>query len=145
MNIHLYLNNSEYNKMNKSLSNDVVISGTLRDQSNVVTPTILIETNSSITTYNYCYIPDFHRYYFINEFVSVRNNLWSISLKSDVLMSFKDEILKCQGIVSDSTDNGDDYINGSQFVTNCKSTTTIKKFSSGLLDDGEFILITAGG
>lgn len=145
MEIQFYLNNSEYNKINKSLTSGETLTGTLRDQSNVVNPTIVVEGGSAITTYNYCYIPEFHRYYFINEIVSIRNNIWSVSLKSDVLMSFKDQILKCSGIVEDSTTEGTAYLNGSQFVSNCKNYTDIVNFANGFNSEGEYILITAGG
>ena len=52
-----------------------------------------------IPTFNYVYIPVFNRYYFVDNIVSVRNRLWRISMSVDVLMSFKEQILKQYGFV----------------------------------------------
>ena len=45
MNIILYVNNSEKNKIGKNLTNDFSLSGTLRDATNIINPVILIELN----------------------------------------------------------------------------------------------------
>lgn len=42
---------------------------------------------------NYCYIPNFKRYYFIKDIISVGKYLWRINMSTDSLMSFKDGIL----------------------------------------------------
>lgn len=145
MQITFYANNSEYNRINKVLTSAETLEGTLRESSNVVNPSITVQAGSGIVTYNYCYIPEFKRYYFIDEITSIRNGLWNVKLKVDVLMSFKDQILLCSGIVGDSTNNGSTYLQGSQFVANCKNYTDIVNFSNGFNSDGEYILITAGG
>lgn len=49
---------------------------------------------------NYAYIPDFNRYYFVVDIVSVRSGLWLFKLKCDVLMSFKDDIYDLECIVA---------------------------------------------
>lgn len=144
MEIRLCNNNSEKNKINKSITAGITLSGTLRNSSNVVTPTIIINIENP-TIYNYAYIPEFKRYYYITDYISVRTGIWQINLKSDVLMSFKDSILASKVLVNKSESNGDNYLAGSNWVSNCKAKTDIISFSSGLLNDGQFILITAGG
>ena len=145
MDITLYKNNSEKNKINKNLSNGYTISGTLRNESNVVNPTIVINIDNP-TSYNYAYIPMFGRYYFITDFVSLRTGIWQINLKSDVLMSFKNSILSSRALIQNTQLIGkNDYLNGSKWVAEVKDKTEIKTFPNGLLDTGEFILITAGG
>lgn len=145
MTITLYINSSETNKLNKTLSDGVTLTGTLREESNVVNPSILIEYGDNIVSFNYCYIAEFKRYYFINEIESIRNNIWRLSLKTDVLMSFKSEISNCTGIIEDSTNFGNNYVSGDQWLATCKSYTDIINFENGFNDDGEYILITAGG
>lgn len=86
MNITLYVNNSEKNKIGKNLTNDFSLSGTLRDATNIINPVILIELNE-IGNYNYCYIPNFNRYYFITDITVIRTGLFAISLMVDVLES----------------------------------------------------------
>ena len=145
MDITLYKNNSEKNKINKNLSNGHTLTGTLRNESNVVNPTIIINIDNP-TSYNYAYIPMFGRYYFITDFVSLRTGIWQINLKSDVLMSFKDPILNSRALIQNTQSVGkSNYLSGSNWVNNCKTKTDIIPFSNGLLNDGQYILITAGG
>ena len=145
MNLRLCINNSEKNKINKSLTAGVTLSGTLRNESNVVTPSIIINIDNP-TIYNYAYIEDFGRYYFITDYISLRTGIWQINLKSDVLMSFKDSILASNVLINNTETTGkNNYLSGSNWVSNCKAKTDILTFSQGLLNDVQYILITAGG
>lgn len=145
MDIKLYKNHSEKNKINKSLTSEIEYSGTLRDETSVINPVILIYA-ANLSQYNYAYIPEFHRYYFIRDIMSVRNGLWRVSLSVDVLMSFRSDILNLNVILSDTETTGQNYYySGDQWRTLVKAKTDIIKFSNGLLDNGEYILITAGG
>ncbi len=81
------------------------LSGVLRESCSITSPIITIDwTNNSqisaIPNFNYVYIPAFNRYYFVTDITCVRNNLWNISLKVDVLMSFKTEILSQTCVVA---------------------------------------------
>ena len=144
MEIRLCNNNSEKNKINKSITTGITLAGTLRNSSNVVMPTIIINIENP-TIYNYAYIPEFKRYYYITDYISIRTGIWQINLKSDVLMSFKDSILSSKVLVNKSESNGDYYLPGSNWVSTCKAKTDIISFRGGLLNDGQYILITAGG
>lgn len=145
MNITLYVNNSEKNKIDKNLTNDFSLSGTLRDVTNIINPVILIELNE-IGNYNYCYIPNFNRYYFITDITIIRTGLFAISLMVDVLESFKTNIKNLSVILLNTQNVGtNNYLPSQVFRNNVKSRTDIINFPNGLNDAGEFILITAGG
>ena len=145
MDINLYKNHSEKNKIGKSLTGEVTYSGSLRDETSVINPVILLAAEN-LSQYNYAYIPQFHRYYFISDIVSVRNGLWRVSLDVDVLESYKVGIKNLNVILSDSEDEGGQkYLDGAQWRTKVKASTDIIRFSSGLRENGEYILITAGG
>ena len=145
MHITLLRNNSEKNKLNKSLSDAITLTGTLKDETSIINPVVLMEL-SNPSNYNYAYIPEFNRYYFINDIVSVKNGLWRISLTVDVLESFKDSIMNVSAIISDTENIGlDKYMSGDVWKTKVKETTNIIKFPNGLSENGHFILITAGG
>lgn len=145
MEITLYTNNSEKNKINKTLINPTIYEGNLRDVTDVINPIILLET-ATIGEHNYAYIPQFNRYYFITAISSVRTGLWAVALQVDVLMSFKTDILNLVVILNNTESNGiNNYLPSDVFRNNVKTRTDIFNFSSGLLDSGEFILITAGG
>lgn len=145
MNIILYVNNSEKNKIGKTLTNDFSLSGTLRDATNIINPVILIEI-SEIGNYNYCYINNFNRYYFITDITVIRKGLFAISLMVDVLESFKSDIKNLSVILLNTQNVGSsNYLPSPVFRNNVKSKTDILNFPNGLNDSGEFILITAGG
>lgn len=147
MDITLYQTLSERERINKVLGSYIAMTGTLRGESSVINPSFLIEY-SNPSDYNYCYIPSFGRYYFITNITSVRNNIWRIDCSVDVLMSFKNEILNLNVIVSDVSTgepSASTYYNGEQWAATVKTKTDVINFPSGLLDDGEYILITSGG
>ena len=87
MEITLYKTSEENNKIDKTLSEPYNMTGSLRNESSVIRPSILVEIENP-TNYNYMYIPDFGRYYFIKEMTSVRTNLWRLDCEVDVLKSY---------------------------------------------------------
>ena len=135
----------EANKLNKTINNVVNINGTLRQETSVINPSVLIEAQN-LSGFNYMYINDFGRYYFITDIVSVKNGLWRVTGKVDVLMSFKDGIETCPVILANTEITLlDKYMSGEMWKTQVKSKTDIINFPSGLNNTGEYILITSGG
>ena len=148
MEITLYTNESEKNKLDKTITNSILLEGNLRDESSIINPIILISSNKEDIPYmyNYAYIPAFGRYYFITDIESVRTGIWRVSMHVDVLMSYKEQIKNLNVIINNSEETGaNNYLSGNQWITNVKNTTNIVNFPNGLNDNGEFILITAGG
>lgn len=144
--ISLFKTASENNRVVKTLTDEKQLSGELRNQTSVLNPNIRIESADNISTYNYAYISEFGRYYYITDIVSVRTNCWVVSLRCDVLMSYKDEIQGLNVILDNTQETGlSNYLASPNWVNLVKTKTDIKVFPSGLSEQGEFILITAGG
>lgn len=145
MDIYLYNNTSEKTRVSKTLLNEQKYTGTLRDEASIMSPVFMIEEVNPVG-YNYCYIPAFGRYYFIEDITSVRTGLWRFSCMVDVLMSFSDDIRNLSVIVdrSENTQNNN-YLVSDVWKTTVRDKTDILNFPYGLSDEGEFILITAGG
>ena len=144
MNITFYKNSSEKEKIGKSLSSGLTLSGNLRDECSITSPSILVEA-TSLVDYNYCYIPEFKRYYFISDIVSVRNNLWRVSLKCDVLESFKSDILNSSCIVKKQQNQSySNNIDDGSYINRVDNFIEIANYQNGFNADGEFILLTAG-
>lgn len=143
--IKFYNNTSEKNVLSKTLTNEIIMTGWLREESDIHTPVVTIE-GANITGYNYAFIPEFGRYYFITEITSVRTGFWRVSMACDVLMSFRTHILNSYGVI-DHTQTTDisEYMRSDIWQTMVKDKTDILNFPNGLLDSGEYILITAGG
>lgn len=145
MNIILYDNKSPKNKIGKTLVNANNITGTLRGETSTSNIQMLVNI-VNLNPYNYMYIADFDKYYFITNIISVRTGLWLVNASIDVLESYKNEILQLNVILSDTESVGSkQYRNGSCWDVLVKDKTDIISFSDGLLPTGEFILITAGG
>lgn len=143
--IELLVNLSEPNKINKSLQTGPVLTGSLRESSSILDPVLLLEADS-LTGYNYCHIPLFGRYYYITDATSIRTGLWEVSMHTDPLMTYRSQLMNVSCILEASTVTGaDDYLTGPQWVAKQKELTDIINFPLGLSQEGEFILITAGG
>ena len=146
MNVVLYKTKSEYNEINKVLTNALIFPGTLRAETSIMNPSIAIESSVNLSEFNYCHIEDFNRYYFISDVVSLRNNLWLIRCKVDVLMSFKESIFDSTIVLQETTRTGaSNYMTNDVWVSLVKDKTDIIQFPQGLLENGEYILLTAGG
>ena len=144
MQINFYKNSSEKNKIGKYLSSELTLNGNLRDECSITSPSILVEA-TSLVDYNYCYIPEFKRYYFISDITSVRNNLWRVSLKCDVLESFKKDILNLSCIVDKQQNQSySNNIDDGSYINRADSFVEIANYQNGFNNSGEFILITAG-
>ena len=145
MDIKLYYNTSDNRTIRKKLINEYSISGKLRESCDLINPVLTIQQYNDIR-YNYAYIPDFHRYYFINKVTSINRNLWRVELEVDPLMSFKGDILALQVVVDkQSSDSiGDEYIDDGSLVADNYTFKSVYNFNKGFNDHGEYILITAG-
>lgn len=144
MTINFYKNLSEKNKIGKKLINKLSLNGNLREESSVTNPTILFE-HSNISVYNYVYIPDFNRYYFVSEITNVRNGLWRVSLSVDVLESFKKDILNLSCIIDKQQNQSySNNIDDGSYINRADSFVEIANYQNGFNSSGEFILITAG-
>ena len=146
MEISFYNNVSEKEKIGKTLKNKKSLTGFLKQATSVINPVITIEIENP-TKYNYVYIPQFHRYYFINDMINVRNNLWEIHMNVDVLESFKTQIKANKAIVekSEQSASSNEYFNdGTTFYHDSREYNEIAMFQRGFDTAPSYILITAG-
>ena len=145
MEIKLCYNSSDNRCINKNIIDGETISGTLRTSTSIISPVITFESSSPLR-YNYAYIPEFRRYYYIKNVISARNNLWEAQFEIDPLMSFKADICALKVVVDKQSNesNGDEYIDDSSLVTDNLMFNTVYNFPDGFNNNGEYILITAG-
>lgn len=145
MNITFYKNNSPNNYLTKQLAGAVNMTGELRNESSVIDPVILIEY-SNLSKFNYLYIPDFLRFYFIRNIESIRTNIWAVHCHVDVLNTYRSEIKLHQAIISKTAnyDDADLIIDDGDWVCENRMFNTIIEFPKGLNEHGTNILITAG-
>lgn len=113
MDIILYKTNSANNVINKTLTETTPYSIKLKDITNLTHPVIMLHdaTNTFFSKkFNYAYIQEFGRYYFIDDIKVGPNKVYTITLSCDVLESFKTDILASNATII-SSKNGNNYIN----------------------------------
>lgn len=64
----------------------------LKDACSMIAPVIKLAVGiTNLSAFNYCYLPDFNRYYFIRDW-SYDRSLWFATLSEDVLATWRDRI-----------------------------------------------------
>ena len=89
--IKLYNFTKRINSTLQPNSDGLSVSVNLKNDTSIYTPIFLLSIQD-IETYNYLKWND--RYYYIDDIVSIANNLWEISLDCDVLYTYKDKIIE---------------------------------------------------
>ena len=104
MDIVLYKNLSDLNYISKNIIALATVSALLKNETEITSP--VVRLNSAMPpAANYCYIPAFERYYYINKQNIIPGGINELSLQCDVLMSFKATILDSTVIAERSTNH----------------------------------------
>lgn len=148
MNISFGVTRSEKRQLDKYVSYSLSLSGILRNETNVVNPTILVEANvSTLAGCNYMSIPAFHRQYFITDIRSISDDLCEVSGHCDVLSTYASDIRSNTAIVARSATQGNWNLlmNDNQIKLNNKKKIIVKKgFTAFPKNQFSMILITTG-
>ena len=149
MRISLYVCTAENNRVDKTdyISSAFNMNGTLREESSIIDPVIVVEkTNPAIQRYNYMYIAEFGRWYYIRDIVSRTNKIWEIHAHVDVLYTWGADIKQNKCVIEKAA-SGDAnlYLDDGSFVMDSHKYNTITPFPYGFDDSGNYILICAGG
>lgn len=125
------------NAINKTLSDGVTIECNFNLEYNTVHPKLKIVADAF--DYNYCYIQEINKYYFIDDNIIKRNTYYEMNLTEDVLTTYKDFILTLTGTVTRSKTPY--YLQGANFPV--KSETMLKKydFTDAFNHTGYYVLI----
>lgn len=141
--IVLYNNTSDNAVVSKLITQIATLTGTLRNETNVIHPVILIEAETPPIC-NYASIAAFERYYYVTDIRCIRSGIYELHMSVDVLMSHN--LSNVWGVLTDTQSaEKNNYLPSRGFVTTAKSKTDIVPFPSGLNEEGAYILITAGG
>lgn len=142
--IDFMYNNEPMNKINKTPQSLFQLTGTLKDESSIVEPVILIEKDSPIAA-NYAYIEEFNRYYYIKDITAVRTGLWRITMHTDVLKTFSEGILNSPCIVAKSSSRFNLYMNDSDYKCLQDDIIMTKSFPTGFdLSESMYVVAILG-
>lgn len=142
--INLYNNNSEEKKVGKSLTSYGTLTGTLKNECSLTSPDVLVQSASPILC-NYAYIPNFGRYYFITDVISVRNNMYILKLKRDALESFKNQIGKNTAVIERSQYYWNLYMMDSMMPVTTQVLTSTVSFGKSFNQNGTNVLLYNAG
>ena len=149
MNITLYKTKSANNVINKKLESEKNLGNSclLVDNTSVTSPTVIIggiASIDSISDYNYAYIPQCHRYYYINDIIALSGGRVKLLLTVDVLMSFKTDILNSTQLVTRQKDKGKMYLANAEWTVDGRTYLRSQYFNENHFDthNDTFLLIT---
>lgn len=144
MNITLYVNTSDPKAVNKTLTNDLNISGIAKDPLDMVNPVIEVEGDivASLGQYNYMYIEDYARYYFIS-ITGESYRLSTITGHCDVLSTSKNWLKLRQATVSRNESLYNAYLEDPNFSSYAYTNIVLKKFPTAVNLDS-IVLMTVG-
>ena len=128
--VQLYNNTSEPERIGKALSPTVSFTGSLKEQTSIINPTIIVNS-PSVPSGNYARIDAFGRYYFITDISSVRNNIWEIKMHVDVMQTYADQIKNTTQMIERQEFNYNNYIQDNLVPLTSGIKQDVITFSSG--------------
>lgn len=95
MQLVLYTISDSDNVINKTLGSGLSFNIALKADTNIINPVIKLVSLTGINylDYNYAEITELNRFYFVSSVKSLNASLWELTLETDVLETYKTEIL----------------------------------------------------
>ena len=144
MTIDLYTISDDPRVVDKTLGTAVAsITDAIRGPVSEEGGTITIDSTTDLSSVNYAHISDFSRYYYVEQITALRNNIWTLTLRPDVLMSFASGIKALTGTIDRNEGLADAYLQDGQYVAKVYKQITTKAFPNSM-DSDSIILMTVG-
>lgn len=143
--IKFQINKSDARKINKSLTDVLTLTGTLKADCSIYDPVLVItDPTAKIVTCNYMTIETFGRSYFIHDIRSTKaTDAFEVTGHVDVLKSFATEILAANAMIDTSESGGRAYMDDPNMRLLATPNILIKKFPSGFTSQ-ELVLLVSG-
>ena len=141
MKVEFYHTADNANTINKTLNLIKTINIVFRQAVNEQTPFIILNKDN-LKGANYIHIPNFKRYYFISKVENYTTKLVRIDLVTDLLMTYKDEILNTPVLIT-ATEKPSYF--SSNLPTQTKTIKRVVKSDVTLNKESSLILTTIGG
>ena len=117
----------------------------MRDAVNILQPVIRLKHTGTFN-YNYCFVRELNRYYFITSYNVIDNTQIELRLRIDVLKTYEDAIMAATGTVIESSD-ANKFISLRRQVFDARPNVEHIDFpQQDLFDkDGHIIMVTLNG
>ena len=148
MDVRLINTPDEQNVIGKAKTLIDTAQCTIKGNISYENPILLLAYDGNVSEQiNYMEIPELNRCYFITDLINLTGGRYEVHGKVDVLESFKDAVLGLSAIVDKVNDQntGNLFLDDGSFIAENKEFNTVLNFPDGFNDEGEYILITAGG
>ena len=132
------------------VASDLSLTGTFKENVDVLNPVIMVETSTNLSAYNYVEITDLGRGYFMRPEI-VNNKLWRLHCHVDVLTTYAAGIKACKALVNRTAkkEQVNFYINDGSLFTEQREIITYEVFKkngeAAKLGTDSYYLIVAGG
>ena len=146
MQIDLLLNTSDDREVNKKLETIQSYEAYMLDGCSIPNLILRIEAEADvINKCNYVYVSSFKRYYFVKDIVVDHQNMYTLFLHVDVLMSYSTQIYNQYALIERQEFNYNKLLYDKELKQNAKPYVITKKFSGGFTNDYTYVLVLAGG
>lgn len=99
----------------------------LKEASSIANPSIILDVGTGDDpSWNYAYIPQFDRYYYVADWTWIQNRLWMANLTTDLLATFRDQIGAADMYVLRSSAAYDGNIVDNYYPVKANATVTAK-------------------
>ena len=145
--VKIYINSSGDDYLDKSLSGETSVDCNFKAPVDVENPTIYISATDAYDGYNYCYISDFGRYYYM-KCIGGNSQTLTFECQSDPLMSFASQIKACPAVISRNPWHWDLYLPDPKLPVEARTVSAIRKFDGTDHFSGTgncYVLTTLGG
>ena len=143
MTVIFYKYNGIKNKINKTLENGLTVNNVvIQNDFDITAFELLIKDTNFNSEYNYCYIQDLGRYYFIESVEKMNGTIYKIRLTVDVLKSFSTQIENTQAIITKSENPDNDFVDCEKSEN---YTSEVINMTDNFNHNGNLILVTSLG
>ena len=143
MDMNLYNFSGDRRKLNKYLTHvaDVTIIAITND-TNILRPSIIINTRAF--NFNYVYIPNFGRYYYVDNIKLLGGERIGVDCSVDVLMSHKAAILSSQCIAERSSSSSDPYLQDDKVASKDSAQIYDRRMTGNPFNTTTYVIQVAG-
>lgn len=136
--------NDDIRKISKSFSIQKEMECNLKEDTSITNPVLRVSAVNidTISKCNYCYIPQFKRYYFINSIDLAIGAIVEIECSVDVLNTYKNEILNSDCVIARNENLYNAYLDDEKFKTYNYNRIQTKTFPNGFTSNPTIVMST---
>ena len=147
INLDLYKFNGDTRKVDKSLTLVHQYTGCeIIEDMDIIDPIITLDVSGFVDLgFNYLFIPELGRYYFVKKIVALNNGFIKIFCHIDVLKTYSTDILRSEQYVCRQQNKCNFRLPDNEYNIKSNRNLTIKNFGKDIIQpNSNFILTTFG-